>query len=72
MSYSVPRYGDTRSFNGMDHCLLACPSSCPYEPSRPPLDKDLRDLIRRMAQENPLWGASHILSELRLLDYEVA
>jgi hypothetical protein len=34
---------------------------------RPPIDKDIRDLIRRMARQNPLWGAPHILSELRLL-----
>ncbi len=39
---------------------------------RPPIDKGIRDLIRRMARENPLWGAPHILSELRLLGYEVA
>jgi putative transposase len=27
---------------------------------RPPLDKDIRTLIVRMAQENPLWGALRI------------
>jgi transposase InsO family protein len=32
----------------------------------------LRDLIRRMSQENPLWGASRIHGELLMLGFEVA
>lgn len=39
---------------------------------RPPLDKDIRVLIARMTQENPLWGAPRIQAELRLLGHEVA
>jgi hypothetical protein len=27
---------------------------------RPRIDRGLRDLVRRMSQENPLWGASRI------------
>ncbi len=46
--------------------------SKPKTAGRPPIEKDIRDLIRRMARENPLWGAPHILSELRLLGYDVA
>ena len=46
--------------------------SKPRPAGRPLIDQDIRDLIRRMARENPLWGAPHILSELRLLGYEVA
>ena len=46
--------------------------SKPRKAGRPPIEKDIRDLIRRMACENPLWGAPHILSELRLLGYDVA
>jgi putative transposase len=46
--------------------------STPKTVGRPPIDKDIRDLIRRMARENPLWGAPHICSELHLLGYEVA
>ncbi len=46
--------------------------SKPRKAGRPSIDKEIRDLIRRMACENPLWGAPHILSELRLLGYEVA
>jgi putative transposase len=38
----------------------------------PPIDKGIRDLIRRMARDNPLWGAPHICSELHLLGYDVA
>jgi transposase InsO family protein len=39
---------------------------------RPPLDKELRDLIGRMARENPTWGAPRIRAELRLLGHDVA
>jgi hypothetical protein len=39
---------------------------------RPKLDKEIRDLIRRMSDENPLWGVPRIQSDLGLLGYEVA
>src|SRR5215475_5165936 len=39
---------------------------------RPKIDRELRDLIRRMSQENPLWGASRIHGELLMLGFEVA
>lgn len=39
---------------------------------RPRIDRGLRDLIRQMSQENPLWGASRIHGELLMLGFEVA
>ena len=39
---------------------------------RPCVSPDLIRLIRRMSQENPLWGAPRICSELLLLGYEIA
>jgi putative transposase len=39
---------------------------------RPPLDLELRTLIRRMGRENPTWGRRRIQAELRFLGYEVA
>jgi transposase InsO family protein len=39
---------------------------------RPRIGSDLRGLIRRMSQENPLWGAPRIHGELLMLGYEVA
>jgi transposase InsO family protein len=39
---------------------------------RPKIDRDLRDLIERMNQENPLWGAPRIHGELLMLGFAVA
>jgi transposase InsO family protein len=39
---------------------------------RPPIDRELRELIRRMSEENPLWGAPRIHGELLKLGFEVA
>src|SRR6266853_1635295 len=39
---------------------------------RPWIAKEVRDLIRRLSFENPLWGAPHIHGELLKLGFEVA
>ncbi len=39
---------------------------------RPMVDRELRDLIRRMNRENPLWGAPRIHGELLMLGLDVA
>ena len=39
---------------------------------RPPIGMELRALIRRMSQENPLWGAPRIHGELLKLGFAVA
>ncbi len=39
---------------------------------RPKLNAEIRDLIRRMSQENPFWGSPRIQAELRLLGFNVA
>ena len=35
-------------------------------PGRPPISPELRLLIRRMAEDNPLWGEERIANELLL------
>jgi putative transposase len=39
---------------------------------RPPVDRHVQALVRRMSRENPLWGAPLIQSELRLLGHDLA
>jgi transposase InsO family protein len=39
---------------------------------RPPVETELRALIRRMSIENPLWGAPRIHGELLKLGFEIA
>jgi transposase InsO family protein len=39
---------------------------------RPRIDREIRDLVRRMSKENPLWGAPRIHGELLMLGIEVA
>jgi len=39
---------------------------------RPRVDRGIRDLIRRMSEDNPLWGAPRIHGELLMLGVDVA
>jgi len=41
-------------------------------PGRPRVDKEIRDPIRRLARENPTWGAPRVHSELLKLGFEVS
>jgi putative transposase len=41
------------------------------QPGRPPVPKDVRDLIRKMSRENPLWGAPRIHAELLKLTNDI-
>jgi hypothetical protein len=44
----------------------------PRRGGRPQFDRELRDLIRRMRKENPLWGPPRIHGELLMLGIAVA
>jgi putative transposase len=41
------------------------------QPGRPVLPKDVRELIRKMSRENPLWGAPRIHGELLKLGIDI-
>ena len=41
-------------------------------PGRPQIGPEIRNLIRRLSEENPLWGTPRIQAELHLLGLEVA
>jgi len=43
-----------------------------HRAGRPKIDRGLRDLIRQVSKENPLWGAPRIHGELLKLGFEVA
>ena len=44
----------------------------PSPGGRPRIAQEVRDLIRRMSLENPLWGATKMHGELLKLGIEVA
>ena len=44
---------------------------CRHRPGRPKLTHELRELIRKIAMENPSWGAPKIHGELLKLGFEV-
>ena len=42
------------------------------QPGRPPIAKEIRELIRRMSRANPTWGSPRIVGELAKLGIDVA
>jgi transposase InsO family protein len=44
----------------------------PERPGRPPLDAELRQLVLRLARENPRWGYQRIAGELLKLGFSVS
>jgi len=44
----------------------------PARRGRPKIDEEVRDLIRRLANENPAWGAPKIHRELQKLGFVVS
>ncbi len=41
------------------------------QPGRPPVPKDVRELIRKMSRDNPLWGTPRIHGELPKLGIDI-
>src|SRR5205085_7259847 len=41
------------------------------QPGRPPVPKGVRELIRKMSRENPLWGSPRIHGELLKLGIDI-
>jgi hypothetical protein len=41
-------------------------------PGRPPIDRELRALVLRLAADNPTWGRRRVQGELARLGYQIA
>ncbi|MHC4351048.1 MAG: helix-turn-helix domain-containing protein [Planctomycetota bacterium] len=46
--------------------------SRPRKPGRPRVDAEIRELIRQMSLQNPLWGSPRIRDALALLGINIA
>ena len=44
----------------------------PSQPGRPPASKEIRNLVLRLARENPAWGCRRVHGELRQLGYSIS
>jgi putative transposase len=46
--------------------------TCPGKPGRPPVSKEIRDLVLRLARENPAWGYRRVHGELSRLGHQLS
>jgi hypothetical protein len=44
----------------------------PSQPGRPPTSKEIRDLVLRLAPENPAWGYRRVHGELSRLGHQLS
>ena len=52
--------------------LITCKWTCPNRPGRPRTSPDIRDLVLRLAHENPAWGYRRVHGELCRLGHHIS
>ena len=54
------------------HCLVTCKWTYPNRPGRPGTNREIRDLVLRLAAENPAWGYRRVHGELTRLGHWIS
>ena len=61
-----------RTLLAWHYCLITRKWTYPNRPGRPAVGKEIRDLVLRLARDNPAWGYRRVHGELTRLGYHIS